>query len=372
MMMLKDPRIEKLAKTLVEYSIGMKPGETVLINAPAKAKPLILELVKQIRVDGGNPIVELSDAEIDREIMLSVTEKSLDRGYRWLDYKLDDIDCIVSIRASESDYASVDVPMETKLKVARKMNPLTNKRLAKKWVLLNYPTEGGAHKAKMSYEAYFDFIINVSAVDYSRMNKAFQPLKELMERTDKVRIVARNTDLSFSIKGMNAIPCAGNYNIPDGEIFTAPVRDSVNGRITYNTPSPQRGSVFTNVSLVFEHGKIVDCNADQDEELLEQIFNTDEGARYVGEFAIGVNPLITKPMGDILFDEKIAGSIHFTPGRCYEEAPNGNDSALHWDLVQIQTEPYGGGEIYFDDVLIRKDGRFILPELQILNPENLA
>ncbi|MBN2504092.1 MAG: aminopeptidase [Bacilli bacterium] len=370
--MLKDPRIDRLAKTLVEYSISIKEGETVLISAPQKAKPLILELIKRIRLNKGNPIVELSDAEIDRELMLTVTEKSLDRSYRWLDRKLDDIDCIISIRASESDYSSVDVPMETKLKVARKMNPLTNKRLAKKWVLLNYPTEGGAHKARMSYEAYFDFIIDVSSVDYSKMDKAFEPLKELMERTDKVRIVAKETDISFSIKGMKAIPCAGNYNIPDGEIFTAPVRDSVNGTITYNTPSPQRGSVFTNVSLTFKDGKIVKATADQDLELLEQIFDTDEGARYVGEFAIGVNPLVTKPMGDILFDEKIAGSIHFTPGRCYEEAPNGNDSAVHWDLVQIQTEAYGGGEIYFDEVLIRKDGRFVIKELEGLNPENLV
>ncbi len=369
--MLKDIRLEKLAKTLIEYSVHMTPGENVLILAPAKAKPLVIEIVKIIRHNSGNPIVELSDAEIDREVTLSVTEKSLDRSYRWLDSKLNDIDCIVSIRASESDYTSADVPMDLKMKIARKMSPLTQKRLGKKWVLLNYPTEGGAHKAKMSYEAYFDFIIGVSAVDYSKMDQAFIPLKNLMERTDAVRIVAKGTDLIFSIKGMNAIPCAGNFNIPDGEIFTAPVRDSVNGHITYNAPSPQRGNVFTNVRLEFKNGKIVDQTADQDLDILKQIFDTDEGARFVGEFAIGVNPLVTKPMGDTLFDEKIAGSIHFTPGRCYEEAPNGNDSAIHWDLVQIQTPEYGGGEIFFDGRLIRKDGRFVIPELEGLNPENL-
>lgn len=369
--MLKDSRLEKLAKTLIEYSVHMNPGENVLIMAPAKAKPLVIELIKIIRQNLGNPIVELSDAEIDREITLCTTDKALERNYRWLDAKLDDVDCVVSVRAAESDYTSVDVSMELKMKIARKMNPLTKKRLGKKWVLLNYPTEGGAQKAKMSYESYFDFILGVSAVDYSRMDKAFIPLKELMERTDLVRIIAKNTDLSFSIKSMNAIPCAGNYNIPDGEIFTAPVRDSVNGYITYNAPSPQRSNVFTNVRLEFEHGKIVKHSADQDLDMLRQIFDTDEGARYVGEFAIGVNPLITKPMGDTLFDEKIAGSIHFTPGRCYEEAPNGNDSAIHWDLVQIQTEKYGGGEIYFDSRLIRKNGRFVIPELEGLNPENL-
>ncbi|MBU1144254.1 MAG: aminopeptidase [Firmicutes bacterium] len=369
--MLKDPRLEKLASTLVNYSVQMQENETVMIYSSIKAKPLILALLKEIRSKKGNPIVELSDDEISRELLFSSTEKSFDRSYRWLDHKLDDIDCIIHIIATESDYTSQDVPMEIKLNYSKKMNPLTPKRLGKKWVLLNYPTEGASHKAKMSFEKYFDFIIDVSSVDYSKMNEAFIPLKELMEKTDKVRIVGKNTDLSFSIKGMTAIPCAGNYNIPDGEIFTAPVKNSVNGTIAYNAPSPQRGSVFTNVKLTFENGKIIHATADQELELLESIFNTDEGARYVGEFAIGVNPLVTKPMGDILFDEKIAGSIHFTPGRCYEEAPNGNDSAIHWDLVMLQTEEYGGGEIYFDDRLIRKNGRFVISELQGLNPENL-
>ncbi|HRX91435.1 MAG TPA: aminopeptidase [Candidatus Izemoplasmatales bacterium] len=369
--MLKDERIEKLAQMLVNYSISMKEGENVLIKAPVKAKPLILALVRAIREGKGNAIVELSDPDIGREVMLGMSDKWLDRSYRWMDAKLDDLDCIISIRASESDYTDVDVPMETKLKIAKKLNPLSEKNLSKKWVLLNYPTEGAAHKARMSYDAYFDYVIGVSAIDYSVMNKAFEPLKNLMEKTDRVRLVAKGTDLSFSIKGMNAIPCAGNNNIPDGEIFTAPVRNSVNGTITYNTPSPQRGVVFTGVSLTFENGKIIKAVADQENDLLEQIFNTDEGARYVGEFAIGVNPLVTRPMGDILFDEKIAGSIHFTPGRCYTEAPNGNDSAIHWDLVQIQRPEYGGGEIYFDDILIRKDGMFVIPELLGLNPENL-
>jgi aminopeptidase len=261
--------------------------------------------------------------------------------------------------------------MEIKKKIAAKMDPLTSRRLGKKWVLLNYPTEGNAHKAKMSFDAYFDYIIEVSAVNYAKMNDAFAPLKKLMENTDRVRLTAPGTDLSFSIKGIPVIPCAGEYNIPEGEIFTAPVKNSVNGVITYNTPSPQSGSVFTHVSLTFENGRIISASADQDLELLESVFNTDEGARFVGEFAIGVNPLVTKPMGDTLFDEKIAGSIHFTPGRSYDEAPNGNTSAIHWDLVLIQTPEFGGGEIYFDERLIRKDGRFVIPELAGLNPENL-
>lgn len=191
-----------------------------------------------------------------------------------------------------------------------------------------------------------------------------------MDKTDKVRIVAPETDLTFSIKGINAVKCAGKLNIPDGEVYTAPVKNSVNGTIKYNAPSIEQGLKFENVKLTFKDGKIVEATGNYTEKLNE-IFNTDEGARFVGEFAIGVNPYVTKPIGDILFDEKISGSIHFTPGCCYDDAFNGNISSIHWDLVLIQLENYGGGEIYFDDVLIRKNGIFVLDELKPLNPENL-
>ena len=202
------------------------------------------------------------------------------------------------------------------------------------------------------------------------MDKAMDSLKALMDKTDKVRLVAKDTDLSFSIKGIGAVKCAGHMNIPDGEVYTAPVKNSVNGKITYNAPSIQNGTKFENVSLTFKDGKIVSATGNLPEKI-NSIFDTDAGARYVGEFAIGVNPFVTKPMGDILFDEKISGSIHFTPGCCYDDAYNGNVSAVHWDLVLIQTPEYGGGEIYFDDVLIRKDGLFVIDELKCLNPENL-
>ena len=191
-----------------------------------------------------------------------------------------------------------------------------------------------------------------------------------MEKTDKVRLVAPGTDLRFSIKGLPAIKCAGTCNIPDGEVYTAPVKDSVNGVISYNAPSMQQGLKYENVRLEFKNGKIVSATSNYPEQI-NKIFDTDDGARYVGEFAIGVNPYVNVPMGDILFDEKIAGSIHFTPGCCYDECDNGNHSSIHWDLVLIMTEKYGGGEIYFDDVLIRKNGLFVLPELECLNPENL-
>jgi aminopeptidase len=227
-----------------------------------------------------------------------------------------------------------------------------------------------AQLAEMSIEGFEDFYFDVCNLDYSKMSKAMDPLQQLMERTDKVRITGNGTDLAFSIKGLPAIKCDGKMNIPDGEIFTAPVINSVNGRLSYNTPAVYQGYTFENISLQFENGKIVEATANNTEKI-NKILDTDEGSRFIGEFALGVNPFITKPMKDTLFDEKIDGSFHFTPGSAYDECDNGNKSAVHWDLVCIQRPDYGGGEIYFDDVLVRKDGRFVLPELFALNPENL-
>ncbi|RMF90386.1 MAG: aminopeptidase, partial [Nitrospinota bacterium] len=240
-----------------------------------------------------------------------------------------------------------------------------------KWVVLRWPTPSMAQQAEMSTEGFEQFYFDVCTLDYGKMAAAMEPLKDWMERTDRVHIVGPGTDLHFSIKGLPAIPCSGEHNIPDGECFTAPVRESVEGKITFNTATLYHGTVFTDVSLVFERGRIVQATANHAEKLNE-ILDTDEGARYIGEFSLGLNPYITRTMKDILFDEKIAGSFHLTPGNAYDLCDNGNRSEVHWDMVMIQTPAYGGGEIWFDDTLIRKDGRFVPESLQALNPERLA
>jgi aminopeptidase len=239
-----------------------------------------------------------------------------------------------------------------------------------KWVVLRYPNPSMAQLANMSTEGFENFYFDVCTLDYEKMSKAMDPLKKLMEKTDRVKIVGPGTELSFSIKNIGAVKCDGKLNIPDGEVYTAPVRDSVNGVIRFNTPSSYLGFTYENVTLEFKDGKIVKATAN-DTERINKIFDTDEGARYVGEFSLGFNPYIREPMKDTLFDEKIDGSFHFTPGQCYDDAYNGNHSAIHWDMVCIQRPEYGGGEIWFDDRLIRKDGRFVVPELELLNPENL-
>ena len=242
-----------------------------------------------------------------------------------------------------------------------------------KWVVLRWPSASMAQSAAQSTEGFEDFYFRVCAgVDYAQMERAVEPLRERMERTDRVRIVGKNYELAFSIKGIAAIPCTGHRNIPDGECYTAPVRDSVNGTVQYNCDSVYRGTVFSDVRFTFKDGKIVEADAGANTPRLNEILDADEGARYIGEWSLGFNPFITKPMRDTLFDEKIAGSFHLTPGNAYEVADNGNKSQIHWDMVCRQDADSGGGQIYFDDVLIRQDGVFTLPELAGLNPDQLG
>ncbi len=371
-----DSRIKKLADILVNFSMEVKKGDKVYVDYKgADTEPLARQVIKNVYAAGGIPFPHYTNMRVLRETLLGCTEEQLKLMADLSCKEMEQMDCYVAIRGSENVAELSDVPME-KMKL---YDTLYNKPVHSdirvkntRWVVLRYPNAAMAQLSNTSVEAFEDFYYDVCTLDYSNMEKAMQPLKELMEKTDKVRLVSGNgTDLTFSIKNIPAVPCAGRMNIPDGEIFTAPVKDSVNGVICYNAPSLYQGTTFENVRLEFKDGKIVSATANNTDKLNE-ILDTDEGARYVGEFAIGVNPYVTTPMKDILFDEKIRGSIHFTPGDSYDEAPNGNSSSVHWDLVLIMTPEYGGGEIYFDDVLVRKDGLFVLPELEVLNPENLS
>ncbi|MBQ4049163.1 MAG: aminopeptidase [Clostridia bacterium] len=368
-----DPRISILAKNLVNYSIKVKKGEKVLIEAYEVDTPIVTELVKCVYEVGGYPFVEIFDKKIERAILHGTSEEHMTLMQKYALARMEDMDCYIGVRGGKNSYETSDVPSDKMDIFARLYSKPVhhNVRVCKtRWVILRYPNDSMSQLAGMPTERFEAFYFDVCNLDYAKMDRAMDNLKALMEKTDKVRLVAKDTDLTFSIKGIGAAKCAGSCNIPDGEIYSAPVKNSVNGVITYNAPSIKDGKKFENIQLTFKDGKIVKCDGNYPE-ALEAIFNTDEGARYVGEFAIGVNPYVTKPMGDILFDEKIAGSIHFTPGCCYDDCDNGNQSALHWDLVLIMTPEYGGGEIYFDDVLVRKDGMFVLDELKGLNPENL-
>lgn len=368
-----DNRIEILAQNLVNYSCRVKDGEKVLIdNVGSDSKNLVKALIKEIYKVGGIPVVSLKDQSVTREILKGMTKEQAEFMAKIDFEQMKEIDAYIGIRASENSAELSDVDSE-KLRIYADyyMNTVLNERVNNtKWVVLRYPNYSMAQAANTSLEDFENFYFNVCNLDYSKMAKAMDSLVELLEKTDKVRVVAENTDITFSIKGMKAVKCCGLRNIPDGEVYTAPIKDSVNGVITYNTPTVYHGTTFENIRFRFENGKIVEATANHTDKL-NHILDTDEGARYIGEFAIGVNPYILEPMKDTLFDEKITGSIHFTPGQAYKLANNGNNSAIHWDLVLIQRPDFGGGEIWFDDVLIRKDGVFQLKELEMLNPENL-
>ncbi|MFO7636104.1 MAG: aminopeptidase [Clostridia bacterium] len=368
---MKDGRYEKLARTLINYSTSLQKGEKIFIDVYGWDNALARELVKKTYEAGGIPFIRCNDEKLSSLLFSGCSEEQLDVMCQNELAFMEHMDAYLGIRASDNIYESSIIPSDKLTLVRKKFKPVLDRRVNRtKWCVMRYPNASMAQLAGMSTGDFEDFYFDVCNLDYGKMSLCMDRLVELMERTDKVRITGPGTDVSFSIKGIPAIKCDGKMNIPDGEVFTAPVKESVNGTISFNTPSVSEGFTFEGIVLEFENGKIVKACANDDERINKKL-DTDEGARYVGEFAIGVNPFIHKPMKDTLFDEKIMGSIHLTPGNCYEEAENGNKSAVHWDLVLIQTPEWGGGEIWFDGKLIRKDGIFVAEELLCLNPENL-
>ena len=351
----------------------MSEGKKILIENFGVERAFVVALVEEAYAVGAQPVVVLRDQSVQRALLMGGNSSDWDFIAQIDAERMRKMDAYIGIRGGDNCYETSDVPSDKMSSYMQYYNKPVHSEIRvpdTAWVVLRYPSPSMAQMAETSIEAFEDYYFNVCCLDYNKMSKAMDALVTRMENTDKVRIVGKGTDLSFSIKGMPAIKCDGKLNIPDGEVFSAPIKDSVNGTIHYTAPSLYQGVVFDNITLTFENGKIIEATAN-DNARINQIFDTDDGARYVGEFAIGVNPYITKPIKDILFDEKIAGSFHFTPGNCYDECNNGNKSAIHWDLVCIQTPEYGGGEIYFNDELIRKDGLFVVEDLKPLNPENL-
>lgn len=372
---MKDARIEKLAGLLINYSCALKSGERVLVEAISAPVEIVTELIRAARARGCTPLVWLKDDRVISELCSAYTEDDV----KWMAAcelnVLKQVDAFISIRAIQDPQEYANIPADKLANVLRHyIQPVhyeyRNTHL--RWVALRWPTPAMAERAGLTLEKFTDFFFDVCNFDYERMDAMMNPLVELMKRTDRVRIVGPGeTDISFSIKGMSQYKSAGRHNVPDGELFTAPIRDSVEGRICYNVASYYYGTLFEDVCLEFQEGRIVAANCRGDARRLNEVLDQDEGARYVGEFAFGFHPGIRRPVRDILFDEKIAGSIHLTPGNAYLECDNGNRSAIHWDLTLIQTPEWGGGSIYFDGRLVRKDGRFVLAELAGLNPENL-
>lgn len=368
---MHDPRISRLAEILIDHSCQLRSGEKILIEAIDLPHPqLVCRLVELAAERGATPLVTLKNNEVLRSLYRTGTKDAISAAGRFEAARMKEMDAYVGIRGATNSNQFADVPLE-RMDLYQQFwwQPVHSEiRVPKtKWVVLRYPTDSMAQAANMSTQAFEDFYFRVCTADYGRMALDQAPLVARMKAADRVRIVAPGTELTFSIRGIDVRPCYGQRNIPDGEVFTAPVRDSVEGTIRYNAPSRYQGTVFEGIEFEFRQGKIVRATSRNDSDKLNRILDSDEGARYIGEWSIGCNNLVRQPMLDTLFDEKIGGSIHLTPGSAYDECDNGNRSRVHWDLVLIQTAEYGGGEIWFDDELVRKDGLFLPADLQRLN-----
>jgi aminopeptidase len=364
---MHDLRFDKLANLLVEYSTRLKRNETVLIEAFDVPDEMPIALIRAIRKAGAIPFVQIHRARISRALTLGASDRQLKLMATHELARMRKMDAYIAVRGSNNITELSDVPAKQMQLMAKRMRPVQDQRVKKtKWVVLRWPTPSMAQLAGMSTEAFEDFYFEVCTLDYRKLQPGMKALKALMERTDRVEISGAGTDVRFSIKGIPAVICGGDRNIPDGEVFSCPVKNSVQGCVTFNAPSIYQSTGFDGIRLEFRDGKIVDATSNHTEKL-NKILDSDAGARYLGEFSLGFNPHVLQPMRDILFDEKIAGSFHLTPGQAYEEADNGNRSQVHWDMVNIQRPDYGGGEIYFDGKLIRRDGEFLPKQLRSLN-----
>lgn len=368
---MTDPRYAELARVLVRYSTALKRGDHVLLDLMDVPDEFAVALIREAREVQAVPVVEVRHSRVNREIVRETDPRHAKLVCDIELHRMRKMQAYVAVRGSGNASENADVPSDRLGLYNRTLRPVLNHRVNKtRWVVLRWPTPSMAQAANMSTEAFEDFFFRVCTLDYGQMARAMMPLEKRMRQADRVQIKGPGTDLEFSIKGLGAVSCNGLRNIPDGEVFSCPVKTSINGMIQFNTPTLYAGTRFENVRLEFKKGRVVQATGSNTTRLNE-ILDTDAGARYTGEFSLGFNPHILNPMCDILFDEKIAGSLHLTPGQAYEECDNTNRSAVHWDMVLIQRPEWGGGEIWFDGELIRKDGQFVPKDLQPLNPDRL-
>jgi aminopeptidase len=368
-----DPRYHQLAANLVSHSVALKKGDRVLIDAYDVPDDIVIALVRAARARRATPFVLLNHARVTRELLRDGDAAQFDYQAAIELKRMQGMDAYIALRGARNIFENADVPAERMQLAMARLRKVIDWRVQKtRWVVLRWPTPAMAQQSLTSTESFEDFYFRVCCLDYARMLPGQRALKKCIDAADLVEITGPGTDLRFSVKGLQAVLCYGERNIPDGEVYTAPVRDSVEGVITYNTPTVYQGSSFDNVRFEFKRGRIVAATCTGNQDKMRAILDSDPGARHIGEFAIGFNPHILEPMRDTLFDEKIAGSFHFTPGQAYKGvADNGNRSQIHWDIVCIQRPEYGGGEIRFDGKLIRKDGLFVPKALHKLNPEYL-
>lgn len=371
-----DKRIAQLAENILKNSVQLKKGEKIYIEAfGASTKDFFNELIKETVKLGAVPFYFYNDASFEASLIEGAEPQQIEAYASIHKNLMEQSNCYVAVRGYDDTFALSDVSaknMDMFGKIFQEQVHMRTRLPKTRWCVLRWPNTSMAAMSRMSLKQFEDFYFDACLLDYRKMGEAMQPLKQLMDKTENVHIKGNDTDLTFSLKGLKAIVCDGKMNIPDGEVYSAPVKDSINGYVQFNTDTMYDGVFYSNIRLEFKNGRIVTGTSLVNNDKFQKMLDLDDGSRYMGEFALGVNPYITHPILDILFDEKTCGSFHMAIGNSYEdETNNGNKSAIHWDLVKIQTPEQGGGEIWFDNKLIRKDGLFVLPELMMLNPENL-
>lgn len=354
-----DPRLKKQAEILVDYSLKFKKGENVAILAEFQARPLVLELYKLLIKRGAGEVkVHFSDYEFTEAYFKNASKKQIDH-FPQLEYdEMKKMDCYIRIGSPSNTRGLTGVDASKIMARQKVVRPILNYRIDKtRWLVTKYPTNAQAQEAGMSLSEYSDFVLSaIVDVDWPKLHKQQEKLKRLVDKTEKVRLVGEKTDLSMSIKGRTAINSSGTYNMPSGEVFTSSVEDSAEGVITYTYPALYMGREFHDVRLEFKKGKVVRATSDKGEKDLNKILDTDMGARFIGELGLGNNYKIQKFTKDILYDEKIGGSIHIALGRGYKDTLSKNESAIHWDMIKDLRK---GGEIYFDDKLVQKNGKWL-------------
>lgn len=354
---MADPRVTKLASILVHHSVRVKKGELIVINSSSEAAPLALECYKLILKAGGIPSVNFSMPRFAYTYYKYAKPHQLNCFPKVAKFEAENLKGMINIGApfNTKEFSNID-PKKIVLR-RRVTNPISEIILNKKWVGCDYPTNALAQDADMSLEEFEDFLFNATNIDWNKESKKQDKIKAVLDKGKRVRILADDTDLTFSIKGRTAIKCYGEHNMPDGEVFLAPVEKTTEGFIHYSFPVIYNGREVSGVTLKFKKGKVVDAKALKNEKFLKAMINTDKGSKYLGEFGIGMNPNITKFIKNILFDEKILGSVHLALGRAYKEGGGVNQSALHWDMIK---DLRNGGRVYIDDKLMHKNGRWLV------------
>ncbi len=364
-----DPRLVKLADVLVNYSVGVKSGQLVRITGAPVSAPLVLEVYRKVIQAGGHPMVRLSLEEASEIFLKNASQEQLEYRNPVTEYEYERIDCSIGIWAEENTRSLTHCDPE-KIRVSQAARkPLMDiflKRAAEghlRWTGTQYPTHAGAQEAEMSLSEYEQFVYAAGLLDHpdpvaswKKLSERQQRLADFLNGKKEYRVVAANgTDVRMSVAGMRWINCDGHENFPDGEVFTGPVVDSVNGQINFSFPAVHHGREVQGVKLTFKNGRVVDASAAKGEEFLIKMLDMDAGSRFLGECAIGTNYQVKQYTRNTLFDEKIGGTVHFALGAGYPETGNRNQSGLHWDMVVDLRQ---GGFIEADGDKFNVDGKF--------------